>query len=214
MPLTPPAPRPSARHRQRSGPRAFRAPWVRVRSIVTSVILGMLVLLAVLTVGVPFVLGAEPYTVLTGSMRPNMPPGSLIGARPTPFADIRVGDVVTYQMASGQPAVVTHRVVGTVQDGNGERMLVTRGDANDVADENPVRGVQVRGVVVYAVPFLGYPGALVAGTTRSVLALVIGSAVIAYGALVILVGEVRSRRATAPGGSTRRTVRSVAEPTT
>ena len=50
---------------------------------------------------------------------------------------------------------MTHRVVGVGFGSEGERLFVTRGDANDVDDE-PVRAVQVRGVVAYSVPYLGH----------------------------------------------------------
>lgn len=166
----------------------------RLWSIVTSAVLGVLVLLAILTVGVPAALGAQPYSVLTGSMRPGIPPGSLIAVRAVPFEDIRIGDIVTYQLESGKPAVVTHRVVGRTEAGDGERMLTTRGDANDIADAAPVREVQVRGVVVYAVPLLGYPGSILNGPTRSGIVVVAGAAVILYGVFLLARSMRRDRR--------------------
>jgi len=85
-----------------------------VRAVSWVVLLGAtaLVTLAVL---VPRVAGATPYTVLTGSMSPAYPPGTLVVVRPVDLADVRVGDVVTYQLRSGEPAVATHRVVGVGQ---------------------------------------------------------------------------------------------------
>lgn len=37
------------------------------------------------------------------------------------MADIRVGDVVTYQIESGQPVVISHRVVGITSSSDGSR---------------------------------------------------------------------------------------------
>ncbi len=170
--------------RERRTSRTRRRPR-RLWSIVTTVALGVLVLLAVLTVGVPLLLGAQPYSVLTGSMRPGIPPGSLIAVRAVPFENIRVGDVVTYQLESGRSAVVTHRVVGRSEAADGERMLTTRGDANDLADALPVREVQVRGVVVFAVPLLGYPGSILNGPSRSGIVVAGGVALILYGVFVL-----------------------------
>lgn len=53
--------------------------------------------------------------------RSTLPPGTLLVVLPTPVADIRVGDVVTYQIESGQPSVVSHRVVGTTSSSDGSR---------------------------------------------------------------------------------------------
>ena len=131
----------------------------------------LLALCAVLVVAVlvPRVTGATAYTVLTGSMRPGLPPGTLVVVRPGPADghDVGVGTVVTYQLASGEPTVVTHRVVRVAIDGRGERRFVTQGDANDIPDALPVRPEQIRGRLWYAVPYLGYVNsALTAGQRR------------------------------------------------
>ena len=77
----------------------------------------------VATVGVPRATGATPYGVLTGSMRPELPPGSLVIVRPTAAADIGVGDVITYQLESGRPEVVTHRVVAVAPSEDGTTLF-------------------------------------------------------------------------------------------
>ncbi|WP_223694904.1 signal peptidase I [Leifsonia poae] len=115
-------------------------------------ILGALVLATVL---VPRVIGAQTYTVLTGSMQPTLRPGTTLVVQPRAFDEIRVGDVVTFQERSGEPTVITHRVVGTAISAEGESTLITRGDNNSMNDPEPVRAVQVKGVLVYAIPFVG-----------------------------------------------------------
>ena len=86
----------------------------RTLSIATTVLLIGVSLLALFTVVIPFVLGAQSYTVLTGSMRPGFEPGTLIAVRATDPEEIRIGDVITYQLEPGRPEVVTHRVVGSI----------------------------------------------------------------------------------------------------
>lgn len=112
--------------------------------------------LVVAAVVVPRVAGATPYTVLTGSMAPAYPPGTLVVVRPVDPSQVRIGDVVTYQLRSGEPAVATHRVVGVGWSAQGERLLTTRGDANPVPDAEPVRAVQLRGRVWYSLPWVGH----------------------------------------------------------
>jgi signal peptidase len=156
------------------------------------VVLGMAALVTV-AVLVPRLGGATPYSVLTGSMRPTMPPGTMVVVRPTPADDVRVGDVVTYQLRSGKPEVVTHRVIAIGIDGTGHRMFRTQGDANDTPDAAWVRSVQVKGVRWYAVPQLGRVSNLLDGAERQVVLGVVVSGLLAYAAFMFG-GDLRDRR--------------------
>jgi signal peptidase len=127
---------------------------------------GFVVVILGITVIVPAVGGGTVYTILTGSMRPGMPPGTIVVDRHKPASQIRTGDVVTYQLESGKPTVVTHRVVAVQTSLDGKIQLITQGDANETPDPKPVKPVQVRGVRWYAVPYLGYPARMVGGNVR------------------------------------------------
>ncbi|WP_220700530.1 signal peptidase I [Mycetocola lacteus] len=162
-----------------------------ITKIISWIVIGAAVLLIVAFVLVPRVTGATPYTVLTGSMRPNMPPGTTVVVRPIDFDAIRVGDVITYQIASGKPEVVTHRVIAVNVTQDGPR-LQTKGDANPAPDPNPVRPEQVRGKVWYWAPFVGYLSQGIQSDTRTWVARGIGIALIGYAAVVV-VGAVRGR---------------------
>ncbi|WP_187977275.1 signal peptidase I [Mycetocola sp. JXN-3] len=162
-----------------------------ITKIISWIVIGAAVLLIVAFVLVPRVTGATPYTVLTGSMRPNMPPGTTVVVRPIDFDAIRVGDVITYQIASGKPEVVTHRVIAVNVTQDGPR-LQTKGDANPAPDPNPVRPEQVRGKVWYWAPFVGYLSQGIQSDTRTWVARGIGIALIGYAAFVV-VGAVRGR---------------------
>ncbi|WP_372727500.1 signal peptidase I [Nocardioides sp.] len=164
-------------------------------------VLGWVVTLAAVTaialaVVVPRLGGATPYTVLTGSMRPGMPPGTLVVVRPVDPAEIATGAVVTYQLTSGDPTVVTHRVITQGIDGRGERVFRTQGDANEVPDEHWVRSVQIVGERWYAVPHLGHVSNLLTGRERqlgiyAVSALLVGYALSMFGAAA---RQARTRR--------------------
>ena len=133
----------------------MRTRWCAVLSILSWLVLGLAVAVVGAAVLVPRLTGSTPMTVLTGSMSPSYPPGTLVVVRPGPADDIAIGDAITYQLRSGEPTVVTHRVVGVGYDGKGERVFTTQGDANESPDREPVRAVQVRGEVWYAVPWIG-----------------------------------------------------------
>ena len=153
---------------------------------------------------VPRVGGAVPYTVLTGSMSPAIEPGALVVVRPVAPEDVAVGDVITYQLRSGEPTVVTHRVVGVSYAADGTRSFTTRGDANTVDDADPVRDVQVRGELWYAVPHLGRLGPLLTTAQREHLVVTLASSLFAYAAAMVLLDQ-RDRRRARRGATVRPT---------
>lgn len=75
----------------------------------------------------------QTVTVLTGSMRPSMPEGSVLVATPVPLDRLGVGDVVTYRIPVEDRRVVTHRIVEIVRGGD-RPVVVTKGDANAAPD--------------------------------------------------------------------------------
>lgn len=72
-------------------------------------------------------------SVLTGSMRPTMPPGSLVVVVPVEPASLAVGDVVTFEAPTVDHPVVTHRIVQVVESGD-QPVIRTKGDANNAPD--------------------------------------------------------------------------------
>lgn len=158
-----------------------------------SVIAAVVVVLAVAVV-VPRVAGATPYTVLTGSMQPGLPPGSLVVVRPVDPDDITTGDVITYQLQSGEPTMVTHRVISTGLRTDGERVLRTQGDANNVPDREPVRDVQVQGRLWYAVPHLGHLNTWISSNIRQVVTTGVVAALAIYAAWMFGSAAVDRRR--------------------
>lgn len=156
---------------------------------------GLVVVVLGLTILVPQIVGAHTYTILTGSMRPELPPGTVVVMRPTPGDQIGVGDVVTYQIHSGEPTVATHRVRSVSIALNGERTFVTQGDANNAADPLPVRPVQVRGKLVYAVPYVGLPSLWIGVGFRQIVVMASVSVLLVY-ALASFAGAFRDRRRT------------------
>jgi signal peptidase len=158
-----------------------------------AVLLGALGLLAVCVV-VPKAAGATPYTILTGSMRPTYPPGTLVVAKPTPFKQIGIGDVVTYQLKSGKSEVVTHRVVGLTVDKQGRPALITQGDTNPSPDRKFVIAKQVKGTLWYSAPKLGrVSNALTAGQ-RDVALTVVVVGLFGYAAFMFAGSALERRR--------------------
>lgn len=159
------------------------------------------------TVVVPRFGGATPYTVLTTSMEPGMPAGSLVVVKPTDPSHLGVGAVITYQLESGEAGVVTHRVVGVENAINGERTFVTQGDANDTADPETVRPVQIRGQHWYSVPYLGHVNKLLSGNQRQTAVYVVVALLLAYAAYMFTSSIGDRRRARREDRGTRERTR-------
>ncbi|MFI9486415.1 signal peptidase I [Promicromonospora sp. NPDC052451] len=167
----------------------------RALAAVVVVVAGAALVLGVI---VPRAAGATPFVVLTDSMEPTLPVGTLVVSRPVDAGRIGTGTVITYQLRSGRERMVTHRVVGVGSTVGGERTYVTQGDANDVPDVVPVRDVQVRGAVWYHVPYLGYVAGVFTGQ-RAAVGAVVAVLLLGYAGWQVF-RAVRERSARVPVG--------------
>jgi signal peptidase I len=159
-------------------------------------LLGFVLLLAALVVIVPAISGSTPYTILTSSMEPGMPPGTLVIVKPIDPNDIKIGTVVTYQLESGKPIVVTHRVVEIQSPSlpGGKPSFITKGDANGAPDAKPVMALQVRGAVWYSVPLIGWVNNVVNGDLRSVVIPIVAGLLFLYAGWTIVSSRIDKRR--------------------
>ncbi len=159
-------------------------------------LLAFVLLLAVLVVLVPAVTRSTPYTILTSSMEPGLPPGTLVIVKPVEPVDVKIGTVITYQLDSGEPAVVTHRVI-EIQGPNlpgADPSFITKGDANSAPDAKPVMAVQLRGEVWYSVPLIGWVNNIVNGDLRAVVIPVVAGLLFLYAGWSIVTSRIDKRR--------------------
>jgi signal peptidase len=168
-----------------------------------ALLLAAAIALLVIAVLVPMAAGGRAYTVLTGSMSPALEPGSLAMVKPVDTEDIGVGSVITYQLESDKPEVVTHRVVTMGLREDGSPVFRTKGDANATPDAAWVRPVQVVGSVWYAVPYVGRLNSLMNPQHRDLLVRAIAVSLLAYGLFELLLAA-RERLARRTRRSRRR----------
>ena len=123
--------------------------------IFTSILVVLAVLIAVALVGVRL-LGFQVYTVLSGSMEPEYPVGSLLYVRDIDCHDLRVGDDITFRLTD--TVVATHRITEIMPDAEEPQSLWfrTKGLANESEDAAPVSDRNVLGKPILAIPYLGY----------------------------------------------------------
>ena len=111
----------------------------------------ILVIALCLVLVVPKVFGYSAYTVVSGSMEPNVPVGSVIYAKATDPETLQPGDIIVFN--DGRNDVpITHRVVEN-QTANGQ--VITKGDANPANDLAPIPYINVIGKVALHVPVIG-----------------------------------------------------------
>ena len=155
-------------------------PIKKIWNVVSSVLVALVVLLALLLVGARLV-GLQVFVVLSGSMEPTYRTGSLIYVKKVDPYTIQEGQPITFMM--NETTVATHRVVGIVPDEEDPTVIRfrTKGDANDAEDGGLVHYKNVIGRPVFSIPYLGYvadyiqhpPGRYVAISAGAVLLLLV-----------------------------------------
>ncbi len=126
----------------------------KIRTIIfVAITFSAALLPAILTTTYGF--GVSP--ILTGSMQPTANPGDIYLTRLAPSTALRVGDVIAVNNQS-TGTYYSHRIA-EVRDYNGLLRIVTKGDANDSVDRDPliVSPYAKVSLVVATVPYLGRP---------------------------------------------------------
>lgn len=180
-----------------SGRRTAKAPASPLSFIGTGVsyiALCVAALAALALVVIPMVTGSQTYSVLTSSMAPKYAPGTFLVVKPVPFNELKVGDIITYQIDSGSPTVITHRISAVSAEQSGEVVFITKGDNNDLPDEAPVREVQVKGKLSYAVPFVGFAANSLGNSDRGAMAQWGAVALMGYGVISMVRGALAKKR--------------------
>lgn len=129
----------------------------RLINVISSIALLILVLI-IAVIFAPKLFSIEPMVVVSGSMEPSYMKGSLLYVKEG-AGGIQTGDAITFYRHG---ELVTHRVVEINAD---EKTYITKGDANQVNDAEPVAWSDVAGVPVFDIPVLGYPASFL-GTTQ------------------------------------------------
>lgn len=119
--------------------------------LILSVICCIMVIAQVMSKGYVNIGGYSFFHVVTGSMEPTIPKGSLIINKREEIEEIKVGDIICFRSQEsymlGQ--TITHRVVEKKKGKDGNIYLETRGDANYASDGYYVTSQNLIGEVVF-----------------------------------------------------------------
>ncbi|WP_458413558.1 signal peptidase I [Schinkia sp. CFF1] len=101
--------------------------------------------------------GFQFISVLTGSMYPEINPGSLILVKKVNAPELlRVNDVITFQSPRNENQLITHRIV-EVKNVDSNIFFTTKGDANLTPDIDEVADTNVFGKYQnIVIPYGGY----------------------------------------------------------
>lgn len=91
-------------------------------------------------------LGIQSFVVLSGSMQPTLPVGSVIYTQQQ--TTYQKGDIIAFKEGDVN---VTHRIIKVNRDGS----FSTRGDANNATDSKAVIKSNILGKNVFFLPYLG-----------------------------------------------------------
>lgn len=111
------------------------------------------------------------FLVQSGSMSPSINTGDLVIVKPT--SKYQKGDIVTF--SSKNNFSITHRIT---EIKNNE--FITKGDANQVADQEAVDINHILGKVIYTIPRFGYLIMFIKTIPGLVILIIIPSTIIVY----------------------------------
>lgn len=163
-----------------------KSPVAAVCSALGTAMLLILVVLC-LPLTVPRAAGYEIYSVISGSMEPEIPVGSLVYIRGEEPENIKEDEIIAFYGAKDSNAIITHRVVeNRVVMGE----FITKGDANKTNDMNPIPYDNFIGKAVLSIPVLGYAAQMLTSLEGKIAA---GAVILAALALHLLASMLEKR---------------------
>lgn len=127
----------------------------KIMNIFQNIILILSFLLCIFVVGQRLVFkdsgifGFRLFTIVTGSMSPELDIGEVILVKETNLDKLKKGNLITYRGMSGdyKDKIVTHKIVD-IKEENNQKIFYTKGIKN-LSEDPAVYGEQVYGKVIY-----------------------------------------------------------------
>lgn len=158
----------------------------RILSITGIALIVLVIALCSLLV-LPEFLGFRMYHVLSGSMEPEIPVGSLLYVREGQPEEVEAEDIIAFYSSVEDGGIITHRVVeNNVVSG----LFHTKGDANEAEDPMPVDYDNYIGSVAFSLPYMGKALTVMTSFYGKIAAM----CVIVLGVILNLAGSVKETR--------------------
>jgi len=112
----------------------WRAAGGHVVNLLIAAALGLVTILCAIVVGL-VVTGHHLEEVVTGSMQPTIPIGSLVVTENLPAGQLQVGDIMVFPNPNDTKLTIVHRIVWLSHDQSGDVLVRTKGDYNALPDQ-------------------------------------------------------------------------------
>jgi len=117
-------------------------------------LISIILILDRISENVPQVGGYQVYVIKSDYLSPEVASGSLAIGRKADLGQINEGDIITYRSADDSAAIAAGRVAGIKRE-NGLRVIDVSG-ADASGERQPVEPEAVIGMLICAVPYIGY----------------------------------------------------------
>lgn len=108
-----------------------------------------LAVLTLITFKTPLLFNFKSFIVLTGSMQPLIPAGSIVYTQKV--NNLSIGDIISYEKVG---VTITHRIFDIKRD-NSKIVYLTKGDANNTLDSESITADKVIGKAQFHFPYVG-----------------------------------------------------------
>lgn len=96
--------------------------------------------------------GYKAYMITTDSMTPAINAGDVIIVKKVQEEKLQAGDVITFKQ---KDKVITHRITN-IDEQDGKKQYTTKGDNNNLEDNEKIEYANIEGKNVLTIPKLGY----------------------------------------------------------
>lgn len=134
-----------------------------IRKILKTIILAFLGMLLIINLTmlyqtqvkheeIPRIGGISVFNIVSKSMESTINVNDLIVIQKCAEEKIQKGDIITYKKQDG--AIVTHRIIKITQE-NGHNVYTTKGDNNEIEDDEKIKHEQVHGKYLFKIKGAG-----------------------------------------------------------
>ena len=102
---------------------------------------------------IPSFFGWKPFIVLSGSMETQIMTGDIVVVKEIDAKELKENDIVAFKDTDN--IVITHRIIETIKDENGNTEYKTKGDNNNDEDNGYVKPEQIEGIYKFRIGKLG-----------------------------------------------------------
>ena len=108
--------------------------------------------------------GVQPTVIYSGSMQPAIGVGDVVIISEVQIDTIKEGDIIQYR--SGNITIPTIHRVHEIHGEGDTKLFITKGDANNAPDMNPIIPDQISGKAIFTLPKIGWIPIIIKDTIR------------------------------------------------